>query len=235
MALDWPAFGTALWRVSDQTGIRPEWQLPVIALETIGTFDPAIESPGGCVGLNQFCASAYSNYVSVPVSQYRTWPASRQLGGPILNYWADAVKAYGPIHSSSKLMVAQLGHALLSKARTLDSVIFARPSIEYTRNISFDPEPRKGYITVRDLANAMSYYAKTPEVRDALARTYALRPRERPYDPVYGLDFGATAPIEVITLPTTTARKGALVTLTALGLAAAAGIAAHRVRSMRTT
>ena len=34
MALDWPAFGDALWKVSDRLGIRPEWQLPVIALES---------------------------------------------------------------------------------------------------------------------------------------------------------------------------------------------------------
>lgn len=232
MALDWPAFGTALWKVSDQTGIRPEWQLPVIALETIGTFDPAIESPGGCVGLNQLCASAYSNYVSVPVSQYRTWTASQQLGGPILNYWADAVKAYGPIRSSAKLMVAQLGHALLPKAQTPDSVILASPSLEYNRNASFDPKG-KGYITVRDLANAMAYRARTPEVRDAIARAYAMRPRERPYDPVYGLDFGEQAPLEVIRPPIE--RKGSVVltVFTALGVAAAAGIGAHHVRSLR--
>lgn len=228
MALDWSAFGSALWRVSDQTGIRPEWQLPVIALETAGTFDPAIMNPGGCVGLNQFCPSAYSNYVSVPVSQYRTWAASKQLTGPILNYWKDAVEAYGPIRSAAKLMVSQLGHALLPKAQTLDSVIFASPETEYTANINLDAG-RKGYITVRDLANALAHHAKTPEVRDAIARAYAMRPRERPYDPVYGLDFGGRPYPEVIQPP---AEKPSsfLTALTALGLATAAGVAAHYAR-----
>ena len=233
MALDWPAFGAALWRVSDQTGIRPEWQLPVISLETAKTFDPAIENPGGCVGLNQFCPSAYPHYVGVPVSQYRAWAASKQLGGPILNYWKDAVEAYGPIRSATKLMVAQLGHALLPKAQTLDSVIFASPETAYMANISLDASG-KGYITVRDLANALSHHAKTPEVRDAIARAYSMRPRERPYDPVYGVDFGGRAPIEVIQ-PPTAKRSVVLAALTALGLATAAGIAAHRVRSTRLT
>jgi len=231
MALDWPAFGSALWRVSDQTGIRPEWQLPVISLETAKTFDPAIENPGGCVGLNQFCPSAYSNYVSVPTSEYRTWPASRQLSGPILNYWEDAVRAYGPIQSAAKLMVSQLGHAFLPQAQTLDSVILASPNNEYASNVNLDPA-RKGYVTVRDLANALAHHARTPAVRDAIARAYAMRPGERPYDPAYGLDFGGSA-VEVVNPPTE--KRGGIIlpTLAALGFATAAGITAHHVRSLR--
>ena len=59
MALDWPAFGDALWTVSDELGIRPEWQLPVLSLETGGTFDPGAVNTGGCVGLNQFCLGRF--------------------------------------------------------------------------------------------------------------------------------------------------------------------------------
>ena len=145
--LDWPAFGDALWRVSDKLGIRPEWQLPVLSLETGGTFDPAIMNPGGCVGINQFCPSAYSRYVNVPVDEYRTWTASRQLSGPVLNYWRDAAAAYGPIRSATKLMISQLGHALLKRATDLNSVVFASPSREYVANSGLDGS-KKGYITV---------------------------------------------------------------------------------------
>lgn len=200
MALDWPAFGDALWHVSDQLGIRPEWQIPVIALETAGTFDPAIMNPGGCVGLNQFCASAYSRYVHVPVNEYRAWPASRQLFGPIFDYWRDAIVGFGPIHSSVRLMLAQLGHALLKTTPRLDSVVFAFPSIEYTANAGFDTQ-NKGYVTVQDVANALSARVRTPAVRDAIARAYSMRPGEHPLDPVYGTDFGPRPPMDLVIPP----------------------------------
>src|SRR5271154_4544373 len=130
--LDWPAFGDALWKVSDQLGIRPEWQLPVLSLKSGGTFDPSICNAGGCCGLNQFCPVSYG-YVPVPMDEYRTWTASQQLAGPILNYWRDAMK-YGPIRSSTRLMLAQLGQGLLRTAPSLDSVVFRSPSKEYTSN-----------------------------------------------------------------------------------------------------
>jgi len=197
--LDWPFFGDALWKVSDQLGIRPEWQLPVISLETAGTFDPAITNPGGCVGLNQFCPSTYSRYVSVPVAQYRAWPASRQLAGPIFNYWRDATRI-APIHSAVKLLLAQLSQRLLRTAPALDSIVFAAPSTEYSANSGFDTS-RKGYITVQDLANALSPRARSVDVRDLIARAYSMRPGERPFDPVYGTDFGDRPPMELILPP----------------------------------
>jgi|GEM_PF-2124271 len=189
MALDWPAFGDALWKVSDQLGIRPEWQLPVLYLETAGTFDPAIMNPDGCVGLNQFCQApgTYKRYVSVPVSEYQTWTASQQLAGPILNYWRDALQ-YGSIRSSARLMLSQLGQVLLKTAPSLDSVVFRSPSQEYKSNSSFDAS-NKHYITVRDLANSMAGRARTAAVQNAIAQAYAMRPGEKPRDPVYGDDY----------------------------------------------
>jgi hypothetical protein len=232
--LDWPAFGAALWRVSDQTGIRPEWQLPVLWLES--KFNPSICNSIGCCGLNQFCRSAYSTYVHVPVEEYRTWSASRQLAGPILEYWQEALR-YGPIRSGTKLMLAQLGHGLISRS-SLDSVVFSAPSVEYAGNSSFD-RAGKGYITVRDIANAVSGNAKQQAVCDALALAYSMRPNERPSDPVYGLDypghtveFACPTPSPSLRLPIEGVRSGRTASfLGILTLAVAAGYGAHAART----
>ncbi|KKL93244.1 hypothetical protein LCGC14_1876610 [marine sediment metagenome] len=233
--LDWPAFGNALWRVSDKLGIRPEWQLPVISLETAGTFDPAITNPGGCVGLNQLCPSAYSRYVNVPVDEYRSWTASRQLSGPVFNYWRDATAAYGPIRSATKLMISQLGHGILKRAQTLNSVVFSSPSNTYAANSGFD-RTKKGYITVQDLANALAPRARSKAVREALGRAYAMRPSERPYNPVYGTDFGfAEAGLELLRPPIQSPSPSVgkfFTAISVLALTAGAGYGAYRARSI---
>jgi len=188
MALDWPAFGDALWKVYDQTGIRPEWQIPVMSLETGGTFDPAICNPSNCCGLNQFCGSTYTHYVHVPISEYRTWLASQQLAGPVLAYWKDALN-FGKIRSSARLMVAQLGQGLLRTPASLERVVFRSPSIEYKSNSGFDTQ-KKGTITEQDIANSMARQVPRASVKDAIAKAYAMRPGEVVRDPVYGEDYG---------------------------------------------
>lgn len=228
MALDWPAFGTALWAISDQLGIRPEWQLPVLSMES--GFDPSIVNADGCVGLNQFCPGTYEHYVSVPVSAYRTWPASAQLGGPISAYWRDALQ-YGQIRSATRLMLAQLGQSLLPRATTLDTVVFASPSSAYAGNSGLDTD-RKGTITVQDLAHAMRAQASSPAVQDAIARAYAMRPGEQPRDPVYGDDYYAVTPV---TPPANSPASGSplLVAAGAIVLTAVAGFAASQVVNLR--
>jgi hypothetical protein len=183
---DWPAFGEALWSVSDELGIRPEWQLPVLWLES--KLDPSICNPGGCCGINQLCPGTYDRYVHVPVSEYRTWTASEQLSGPVRAYWRDAL-AFGPIRSAARLMLAQLGHKLLRSAPTLDSVVFKAPSREYEGNAKvFDPT-RRGYFTVRDLADVLARQSRNLSFCERLSYAYSLRPGERPRDPIYGDDF----------------------------------------------
>ena len=186
MALDWPSFGDALWRVSDQLGIRPEWQLPVLYLES--RFNPASTNPDGCVGLNQLCPGTFAKYVSVPTDQYKTWTASEQLSGPIFNYWRDALES-GPIRSSTRLMLSQLGQTLLGTKPALDSVVYAAPNAAYRENAHVFDSASKGYYTVQDIAHVMAQQAQTPAVLDALSRVYAMRPGDRPLDPVYGEDY----------------------------------------------
>jgi hypothetical protein len=215
--LDWPAFGNALWLVSDRLGIRPEWQLPVIYLETAHTFDPAVMNSGGCVGLNQFCPSTYSRYVHVPVNQYRTWTASAQLSGPILAYWRDAL-THGPIDSAARLMLAQLGQGLLATTPAMNSVVFSAPSAEYSQNAGFDTT-RKGYFTLQDLADVLAKQARAPEVQEAIGRAYAMRPNEVPSE---GYTFSLVD-------PPTTRSGGAVATLVLGTFMAAVGYGTYKL------
>lgn len=219
--LDWPAFGNALWTVSDELGIRPEWQLPVLSLETGGTFDPSITNPSGCVGLNQFCPGTLEQYVAVPADAYRGWPASAQLGGPIRAYWRDAAR-YGPIRSGARLMLAQLGPALLAGTPSLGRSVYAAPSAAYAQNSGFDTAG-KGYFTVGDLADAVARASEAPAARQALALAYAMRPGEWPRDPVLGEDWRPAAPRRLPASPIAPL-VGAIV------LGALAGYAAHERR-----
>lgn len=201
--LDFPEFGSALWKVNDELGIKPEWALPVLWLES--KFNPAATNPSGCAGLNQFCPSTYSHYVGVPVEQYKQWPASSQLAGPIYDYWRDALRS-GRIDSAARLMVAQLSHNLLST--TGDGTVLTAPSAEYYANAGvFDPTG-KGYFTLDDIAGVLAYDLKQPAVQDALSRTYAVRLRP-PSSPRIGPVF---------------------VTMGALALAAGAAYGAHRAQ-----
>jgi hypothetical protein len=225
VALDWPAFGDALWKVSDQLGIRPEWQLPVLALES--GFNPAILNSGGCVGLNQFCPGTYELYVNVPVNEYQTWSASQQLSGPIFAYWKSAL-GQGPIGSSTKLMVSQLRAALLKSMPSLDSVVYAAPSSGYRGNCHvFDPGCKKGYFTVRDIANVMVQQAQRADVRDALARVYAMRPGEYPREQVYGDDYTDFSRVR----PPATPPSGATAVFGVALLAVIAAVAADEARA----
>lgn len=174
--LDWPAFGNALWMVSDRLGIRPEWQLQVLNLES--SLNPSSVNSGGCVGLNQLCPSTYPNYVNVPVNDYRKWTASAQLSGPVFAYWRDAL-TNGPINSAARLMVAQLGQRLLSTAVAPNDTVLAAPSPGYAANSGLDLSHDRR-ITVQDLTDMMTRQARSPAVQEAVARTYALRPNQIP-------------------------------------------------------
>jgi len=232
--LDWPAFGTALWQVHDQLGIRPEYILPVLYLETAGTFLPSKTNPNnGAVGLNQFTVGPYGTYrgyVGVPVDQYQQWTASQQLAGPILNYWHDAL-SQGPIRSATRLMVAQLGPGRLANPPALGNVVYSAPSGEYAGNACVFDSPcsgspsrgKKGYFTEQDVANVLAGYAQSPAVRDAIARAYAMRPGERPRDPVYGDDYALAMPRPPLVRPRPTP---ALFAIGALALTAGAAYAA---------
>src|SRR5271169_4457638 len=96
MSLDFPAAGSALWAMSDATGVRPEYVLPVFWLES--NFNPSIVNSIGCTGLNQACPG-----FGVPVpAGYGSWSASQQISGIISGEYAAIIKKFGPIRSAAR-------------------------------------------------------------------------------------------------------------------------------------
>jgi hypothetical protein len=202
--LDFPASGSALWAISDATGIRPEWLLPVLQSES--GLNPAIQNLSGYpyYGLNQISGS-YLTARGIDASDYLTWPGSRQLSTIVQPYMASQVAAFGPLRSGTRVYQANFLPATLKTAKSLSSVL-ARQTHSctgtgltndiYCANPGLDWQ-HNGTITVGDLAHFISAAAATSNVQSAIAQTYALRPAQKPMDPVYGLDFGGGA-----TLPT---------------------------------
>ena len=179
MALDMPGFGSALWSLYDSTGIRPEYALVSMALES--NLNPQAVNSINCQGLNQMCAGSHT----LP-SGYASYSASQQVNQVIAPFWKNLVATYGPIRSGTRLEQANWLPGTLPKAKALGDVVykFASPNAD---SPVFDPTG-KGYATVQDIANALQ--KKVAGIQGILAQVYALRPGETPRDPVYGTDFG---------------------------------------------
>lgn len=186
--MDFPASGQALWTIYDRTGIRPEWLVPVLASES--GLNPAIPNRAGApyYGINQISGTWLAN-AGIDVSDYLTWPASRQLEVVVLPYMAAQVQAFGALQSGIRVYQANFYPASLKYAPGLGDVIVSSPSPAYTANMGLDVG-RKGYITPGDLGAFVGKAAAHTYVQNVIAATYALRPSERETDPVYGLDFG---------------------------------------------
>lgn len=187
MALDFPASGTALWAISDATGIRPEWLLPSLYFES--GFDPGAGAGTGHEGLNQMNVPQLEAWGIDPAA-YTRWAASQQLTRVVQPWFVSLVNTFGPLRSATRVEQANYLPATLKTARSLSSELARAPSGFYEDNKVFD-RTMKGYITVGDLADAMAKAAQTAQVQSALQKTYALRPGESAEDPVYGQDFGA--------------------------------------------
>lgn len=194
MSLDFPASGAALWSLFDRGGPRPEYVLPVLYSES--GFSTSITNDIGCVGLNQLCPP------NVP-DGYASWSASQQIAGSVAPYMMALVARYGPLRSGTRVYQANFLPATLPTARTLASTLAVRGSAAdvcsgchlsqaavYAANPGLDWQ-RKGSIVLGDLAHFIARAAAAAPVQSAIAQTYALRPGDRPHDPVYGEDCGA--------------------------------------------
>jgi hypothetical protein len=180
-----------LWQISDATGVRPEWLLPVLYSES--GLDPSRANDAGApyYGLNQIYGGTLQARGIDPAT-YLTWPASEQLQQIVWPYIAGQVSKFGPLHSATRVYQANFLPATLDSATTLNSVIASKqhdPNHFYSSNSGLD-FTHSGSITVADLAHFVDRSAQTSAVQTAIAKTYALRPGERPHDVVYGDDFG---------------------------------------------
>jgi hypothetical protein len=188
--LDFPASADALWSLYDLTGIRPEYAIVAMALES--GLNPAATNSAGYAGLNQMAPGTYPD-------DYTDWAASEQIAQVIAPYWAGHVKAYGAVRSGTRLEQGNFYPASLKTARTLGSVIVAADGrgvasssenqAAYMGNKgAFDPH-NTGQITVQGVADALERKLGAA-VQSAIAQTYNARPGESARDPVYGEDFG---------------------------------------------
>jgi len=176
-----------LWTLYNQSGIRPEWALPMLYLES--GFNPSLQNRAGApyYGLAQDFGPYLQRHGIAP-ADYLAMPASEQLAQIVVPRLAGMVKAYGPLRSATRVYQANYLPATVTRSPSLASVIAWRGSPEYRDNAILDVT-QDGAITVSDLAWWMAKEAAEPEVAAATARAYALRPKETPANTVYGMDF----------------------------------------------
>jgi hypothetical protein len=229
-SLDFPAFGVGLWALSDATGLRPEYVLPVLYSES--GFSTSITNSIGCIGLNQVCPFAWT----VP-SDYASYSASEQLATVVAPMYKTNIAKSGPLRSGTRAYQSNFLPATVNgidgwtAARNLGDIVVSKNgptnknTADYDGNVGLDTG-RKGYITVADLAHFIAKAAASSSVKSAIAQTYALRPGASPEDPVYGTDFQSmtttTAPTG-ITFGQGAAIGAAAITAAFLGTWAAEG------------
>lgn len=181
----------ATWALYDQTGIRPEWILPVWHLES--GLDASKPNAEGYpyYGLNQIAASTLSAQGIDPAS-YLTWSAADQISKVISPWLAGVQTRYGPMRSATRVYQGNFLPATLPTVRGLSQIVApygtGRGS-SYAANANALDPLKHGAITLSDLAYVMSLHASSPAVRAALARAYQLRPNEKPHGAVYGDDL----------------------------------------------
>lgn len=176
-----------LWALYDASGIRPEWVLPMLYLES--GFDPSKPNQAGApyYGL----AQDYGPYLErhgIQPSAYLGMTAQEQLAAIVVPRLEGMAKAYGPLKSATRVYQANFLPGTLATAPRLSSVVAWKGSQAYNANALLDAT-HDGAITVSDLAWWMAVEAAQPEAHAALLRAYALRPTEKPQNAAYGGDF----------------------------------------------
>lgn len=194
MSLDSASF-PIFWQIYNETGIRPEWLIPVLYAES--GLNPAIPNQAGqpFYGINQASASLIQQFAGTDPQTYLTWPASRQLQTVVLGFMKGLVASYGPLRSGVRVYLANFLPATLPAVKHLTDTVTAAPSAYYNANKGLDAKG-KGYISLQDLANFVARAAATQTAKDAIAQAYAsvdtgsTNPYGPETDPVYGLDYG---------------------------------------------
>jgi hypothetical protein len=178
----------ALWSISDATGVRPEYLIPVLYLES--GFDSTRQNAQGApyYGIAQTMGAHLTALGTTPAA-FLTLGQGGQIRLAVAPYYASAVRTYGPIRSATRAYLANYLPARLATVHSLAQIVEPGGTAFYSSNrVALDPL-RHGAITLSDLALVMGRAAAAPEARAAIARAYVLRPSERPRDAVYGQDF----------------------------------------------
>jgi hypothetical protein len=182
------AAASAVWALYDRTGIRPEWLLPTLYIES--GFNPALPNAAGApyYGIGQNGAGDLAAAGAESPAEYLTWSAADQIARVVQPYFARLVKTAGPLRSGTRVYQANYLPGTLGTVRLLIQVLAWKGSTFYDQNAILDAT-RDGAITLSDIALDVARAASAAEVRAALATCYALRPTERMQSPVYGADF----------------------------------------------
>ncbi len=221
MALDSASF-PELWTIFQKTGdIRPEYLLPVLWGES--SFSPSAENADH-YGLNQADGGVPQGQPGGPSglrgrgidpTDYKTWPASRQLHTVVSPFLLGLIHSFGPIRSGTRLYQANFVPASLPIATSFEDVVVGKGGRRYggqegsfyDSNLildigtSSDPVGRdglhhKGSITVGDLAARVAAMAAVPQVAHAIDLAYKMKP-PGVTAPVVIHDPGATVVVQV--------------------------------------
>jgi len=181
-----------LWTLYDASGLRPEWVLPGLYLES--GFNPALRNGQGApyYGVAQDFGPYLTRHGIAP-GDYLAMSAQEQLAAIVAPRLETLAKAWGPLRSATRVYQANFQPATLKRTPGLWSVILWRGSPDYASNTILDVL-RDGAITVSDLAWWMMHEAAAPECAAAIARAYVLRPVSpmpslSPAAVAYGGDF----------------------------------------------
>lgn len=178
---------SALWSLYDHSGIRPEWALPMLYLES--GFNPAAyNASSGAVGLAQDL-SVYLTRNGVDPTSYRSQSAAVQIASVIAPRLSGLVSHYGALRSATRVYQGNFLPATLPTVRALWQALAWKPQPAYAQNTVLDPS-RRGVILLCDVARVMAAEASAGECAAAIGRAYVLRSSAGPpTNATYGQDF----------------------------------------------
>lgn len=181
----------ALWSICDATGIRPEYLIPVLYLES--GFDPTRPNAAGApyYGIAQTSAAKLAALGTTPAA-FLAMSQGDQIRLAVAPYFAGVVHRYGPIRSATRAYQANFEPATLPTVRGLGQILEYQGTRAYADNAAALDAYHHGAITLGDLALVMTRASAAPAARAATARAYVLRPSMAPARPaVYGDDFAS--------------------------------------------
>lgn len=177
------AFYPALWALALETGTRPETFLAVWNYES--GLNPQAQNADGCIGLNQSCPKPNGpGFPNNDPTAYQAMTASEQLAWIRPQVLAQTQANRGSFASAARCYQANFIPASLPFAKRPRDVICARGgpyAKAYASNAQLDVS-KDGAITLEDLGHVMATHATDFALLDAIAKTWAVRPENAPWD-----------------------------------------------------
>lgn len=164
--LDAPAY-PAIRELGADLGVPARWVLSVFYLES--RFMPGICNELGYCGLSQIASSTLRAQFRVEPSEYKLWPASRQVRDVIAPWYTEVVRDYlkkAP-RSPGVLYALNLAPGVVAKSGDgADVVLYAAPDNRYEQNKGLDVD-KDGRITIADLDAYIAKLVLEPQFQTA--------------------------------------------------------------------